>query len=55
MTVAALVSGDGITDLLDKDVPLDDKQYQAGHSSPRTSKPYDRWQIRQKALSMVSN
>ena len=34
----------GITDLLTQSVPLDDVQYLAGHSSPRTTKLYDRRQ-----------
>ena len=34
----------GITDLLTQGVPLDDVQYLAGHSSPRTTKLYDRRQ-----------
>jgi len=34
----------GITDLLSQGVPLDDVQYLAGHSSPRTTKLYDRRQ-----------
>jgi integrase/recombinase XerD len=34
----------GITDLLAQAMPLDDVQYLAGHSSPRTTKPYDRRQ-----------
>ncbi len=34
----------GITDLLTQSVPLDDVQYLAGHSSPRTTKLYDRQQ-----------
>ncbi len=34
----------GITDLLTQGVPLDDVQYFAGHSSPRTTKLYDRRQ-----------
>jgi len=36
----------GITDLLGQGVPLDDVQYLAGHSSPRTTKLYDRRQKR---------
>jgi len=34
----------GITDLLTQGVPLDDVQFLAGHSSPRTTKLYDRRQ-----------
>jgi site-specific recombinase XerD len=34
----------GITDLLSQGVPLDDVQFLAGHSSPRTTKLYDRRQ-----------
>ena len=34
----------GITDLLAQGVPLDDVQFLAGHSSPRTTKLYDRRQ-----------
>ena len=34
----------GITDLLTQGVPLDDVQFLAGHSSPRTTKLYDRQQ-----------
>jgi integrase/recombinase XerD len=34
----------GITDLLAQGVPLDDVQYLAGHSSPRTTKLYGRRQ-----------
>ena len=34
----------GITDLLTQGVPLDDVQYLTGHSSPRTTKLYDRRQ-----------
>jgi integrase len=34
----------GITDLLSQGVPLDDMQFLAGHSSPRTTKLYDRRQ-----------
>jgi integrase/recombinase XerD len=34
----------GITDLLTQGVPLDDVQYLAGHSIPRTTKLYDRRQ-----------
>ena len=33
-----------ITDLLTQGVPLDDVQYLAGHSSPRTTRLYDRRQ-----------
>ena len=33
-----------ITDVLTQGVPLDDVQYLAGHSSPRTTKLYDRRQ-----------
>jgi integrase/recombinase XerD len=36
----------GITDLLSQGVPLDDVQFLAGHSSPRTTKLYDRRQKR---------
>jgi len=31
-----------ITDLLDQGVPLEDVQYLAGHSDPRTTRLYDR-------------
>jgi integrase/recombinase XerD len=34
----------GITDLLVPSGPLGDVQYLTGHSSPRTTKLYDRWQ-----------
>jgi integrase/recombinase XerD len=34
----------GITDLLTQGVPLDEVQFLAGHSSPRTTKLYDRRQ-----------
>jgi site-specific recombinase XerD len=34
----------GITDLLTQGVLLDDVQYLAGHSSPRTTKLYDQRQ-----------
>ena len=34
----------GITGLLSQGVPLDDVQFLAGHSSPRTTKLYDRRQ-----------
>jgi len=34
----------GITDMLTQGVPLDDVQFLAGHSSPRTTKLYDRRQ-----------
>ena len=34
----------GIIDLLTQGVPLDDVQFLAGHSSPRTTKLYDRRQ-----------
>jgi integrase len=40
----------GITDLLSQGVPLDDVQFLAGHSSPRTTKLYDR---RQKRVTFV--
>jgi integrase/recombinase XerD len=33
-----------ITDLLTQGVPLEDVQYLAGHSSPRTTELYDRRQ-----------
>jgi integrase/recombinase XerD len=33
-----------ITDLLTQGLPLDDVQYVAGHSSPRTTRLYDRRQ-----------
>lgn len=29
-----------------KGVPMDDVQYRAGHTEPRTTKLYDRWQKR---------
>ena len=31
-----------VTDLLKQDVPLEDVQYLAGHSNPRTNQIYDR-------------
>ena len=31
-----------VTDLLKQDVPLEDLQYLAGHSNPRTTQIYDR-------------
>ena len=31
-----------VTDLLSQDVPLEDVQYLAGHSDPRTTQIYDR-------------
>jgi integrase len=31
-----------VTDLLDQNVPLEDVQYLAGHSDPRTTRIYDR-------------
>jgi integrase/recombinase XerD len=33
-----------ITDLLTQEVPLEDVQYLAGHSDPRTTRLYDRRQ-----------
>src|SRR5512144_3419836 len=32
-----------VTDLLEQNVPLEDVQYLAGHSDPRTTRLYDRW------------
>ena len=37
-----------ITDLLSRGVPLGDVQYLAGHSSPRTTRLYDRRQKKAK-------
>jgi site-specific recombinase XerD len=31
-----------VTDLLNQNVPLEDVQYLAGHSNPRTTQTYDR-------------
>ena len=31
-----------VTDLLEQNVPLEDVQYLAGHSDPRTTRIYDR-------------
>ena len=31
-----------VTDLLSQNVPMEDVQYLAGHSSPRTTQLYDR-------------